>query len=123
MKHQLPIAMSLILAAASPAAQAETDTSQVDVRLSVPADATAEEIYGEIKRTAARACRTNPVYAHGRLDRERACREDFVARAVVGVNRDTLTALHFERTGDEVPDLADARGDGVQGPGVDPEDP
>ena len=121
MKQHLPIAISLIFGALCPAAQAEPDTNHVEVRLSLPADASADEIYAEIERTAARACRTNPVYAHGRLDRERACRQEFVARAVVGADRDSLTALHFERTGNRVSDLAAASGEQVQGPEIAPD--
>ena len=110
MKHHLPIAMSLIFGALCQPALAEPETHNVDVRLSFAADATAQEMYGEIKRTAARACRTNPVHAHGRLARERACREEFVARAVVEVEDESLTALHLETTGQTMADLADASG-------------
>lgn len=114
MKPRLSIAMSLILGALCHPALAAPETQRVDVRLSFPADATAEEMYEEIKRTSARACRTNPVHAHGRLARERACREEFVARAVVVVNREALTALHLELTAQTMADLAEASG--AQGP-------
>jgi UrcA family protein len=120
MKRQLLIVMSLFLGALCPTAQAEPETRGVDVRLSFAADASAQDIYGEIKRNAARACRTNPAYVHGRLDRERSCREEFVARAVVALDRDALTAWHLEHAGNNAPALA---GDNAGGPASDSDRP
>ncbi len=84
----------VVIATPALANDGETD---VAVRLAFPADASAEDMYATIQRAARSACRNRGSYAHGKMDRERTCRDEFADRAVRALDRDHLTAFHREQ--------------------------
>lgn len=79
-----------------------------EVTFRFPKQATAEDIYLALGRTAQQVCNSHAVYQHMNLAGEAQCRKEFIRDAVAVINRPALTNLHQNRTGNEVLILANS---------------
>lgn len=95
--NSIGLASALGLALLATPALAKDGETDVAVRLAFPADASAEDMYATIQRVAKNTCRNRGSHPHGKMDRERACRDEFTDRAVAALDRDLLTAYHRDQ--------------------------
>jgi hypothetical protein len=107
-KCRITVPVIILLAVSSGWVLAAERSVQETVRLSIPAEVSAEEAYAMIRTKAGGACASRAIYAHQQRVRRKACEREFVADAVAAFDRRALTALHLERTGGPARQLAEA---------------
>jgi len=107
MKQTVKIIASLCLIPTLNAFAAEPEIVEEEIVVTVSVDATPEEAYSEIRKQARRACSVRAYQEHTHTRQVAACKSQFVADAVEAFERPGLAALHQERTGEQVTQLAD----------------
>jgi UrcA family protein len=100
------LALAMGLAFGGSVVFADDRVTSVPVRLAFANDVPAERIYESLQRKAASVCRNRSGYPHGKITRERVCRNEFVSDAVFALNREALTALHRQQIGSAAATMA-----------------
>lgn len=79
-----------------------------EVRFDFNRAAPADEIYADLRRLARRTCavESSGELEFARASAEKACRDDFVGRAVAAINMPSLLAYHADRKGQSAMSVA-----------------